>query len=114
MSFRDRKCLFNSSNSVLGKNSIFSLASVVDGLSINLGDIPFLEIRNLIFFNNMIFFIYNIRKTTSLGANRGVGSPQPIHTVLGSTLNYHVFLNTVAFHNTYRSQPYTSHALHAL
>ena len=28
--------------------------------------------------------------------------------------NYHVFLTTVAFRNTYPNQPYTSHALHAL
>ena len=62
----------------------------------------------------MIFFIYNIRKTTNFGADRGVGSTQPIHTILGLTLNYHVFLNIVAFRNTYPSQPYTSHALHAL
>ena len=114
MSFRDRKCLFNNSNSILGKSSIFSPTSVVDGLSINLGDIPFLEIRNLIFFNNVIFFIQNIIRTTSPGANKGVGSPQPIHTILGLALNYHVFLNTITFCNTYPKQPYTSHALHAL
>ena len=100
MSFRDRKCLFNNSNSVLGKSSIFSLASVVDGLSINLGDIPFLEIRNLIFFNSVIFFIHNIMRTISPEADRGVGSPQPIHNILGLTHNYHIFLNTVAFRNT--------------
>ena len=49
-----------------------------------------------------------------MGTNRGVGSPQPIHTILGSTLSYHVFLTTVAFRNTYPNQPYTSHALHVL
>ena len=114
MSFRDRKCLFNNSNSILGKSSIFSPTSVVDGLSINLGDIPFLEIRNLIFFNNVIFFIQNIIRTTSPGANKGVGSPQPIHTILGLALNYHVFLNTITFCNTYPKQPYTSHVLHTL
>ena len=61
----------------------------------------------------MIFFIYNIRRTTSPGADRGVGSPQSFHTILVLTLNYHVFLTTVAFRNTYPNQPYTSHALHA-
>ena len=45
---------------------------------------------------------------------RGVGSPQSIHTILVLTLNYHVFLTTIAFRNTYPNQPYTSHALHAL
>ena len=66
------------------------------------------------FFNSVVFFIYNIRRTTSPRADGGVGSPQSIHTILGLTLNYHVFLNTVAFCNTYPKQPYTSHALHAL
>ena len=61
----------------------------------------------------MIFFIYNIRKTTSPGADRGVGSLQSIHTILVLTFNCHVFLNTVAFCNTYPNQPYTSHTLHA-
>ena len=74
-----------------------------------------MEIRGqLIIINSVIFFVYNIRRTTSPGADRGVGSPQPIHTILGSTLNYHVFLTTVAFHNTNPNQPYTSHALHPL
>ena len=68
----------------------------------------------LIIINSVIFFIYNIRRTISPGADRGVGSPQRIHTILGSTLSYQVFLTTVAFHNTYPNQPYTSHALHAL
>ena len=94
--------------------SIFSPTSFVNGFSINFGNIPFLEIRKLIFFNSVIFFIYNIRRTTSPEADRGVGSPQSIRTILVLTLNYHVFLNTVAFHNTYPKQPYTSHALHAL
>ena len=66
------------------------------------------------FFNIVIFFIYNIRRTTSLGVDRRVGTPQSIHTILVLTLNYHVFLTTVAFCNTYPNQLYTSHALHAL
>ena len=37
-----------------------------------------------------------------------------IHAILVLTLNYNVFLTTVAFRNTYPNQPYTSHALHAL
>ena len=82
---------------------------------INFVDVPFLEIRKqLIIFNIVIFFIYNIKRTTSSGADRGVGSPQSIHTILVSTLNYHIFLTTVAFRNTYPNQPYTCHALHAL
>ena len=111
MSSWNRKCLFNSSNFVSRMKSIFNPTSFVNSFSINFGDIPFLEIRNLIFFNSLIFFIYNIKRTTSLRADRGVGSPPPI---LGLTLNYHVFLNTIAFRNTYPKQPYTSHALHAL
>ena len=59
--------------------------------------------EQLIIINSVIFFIYNIRRTISPGAERGVGSPQPIHTILGSTLKYHVFLTTVAFRNTYPS-----------
>ena len=49
-----------------------------------------------------------------LRADRRVGSPQSIYTILVLTLNYHVFLTTVAFRNTYHNQPYTSHALHAI
>ena len=94
--------------------SVFSPTSFVNSFSINFGNIPFLEIKKLIFFNNVIFFIYNIRRTTSPGADRGLGSSQSIHTILVLTLNYHVFFNTVAFRNTYPNQPYTSHALHAL
>ena len=95
--------------------SIFSPTNFVNIFSINLGDIPFLEIRKqLIIFNIVIFFIYNIRRTTSPRADRGVGSPQSFHIILVLTLNYHVFLITVAFRNTYPNQPYTSHALHAL
>ena len=105
---------FSSSNFVLRIKSIFSPTSLVDGLSINLGDIPFLEIRKLIFFNNVIFFIHNIKRTINPGADRGVGSPQPIQTILGLTLNYHVFLNTIAFRNIYPNQLYTSHTLHVL
>ena len=85
--------------------SVVNKTSFVNSFSINFRDIPFLEIRKLIFFNSMIFFIYNIRRTTSPGADKGVGSSQPIHTILGLTLNYHVFLTTVAFHNTYPKQP---------
>ena len=62
----------------------------------------------------MIFFIYNIRRATSPRADRGVRSPQSFHIILVLTLNYHVFLTTVAFRNTYPNQPYTSHALHAI
>ena len=65
-------------------------------------------------FNIVIFFIYNIRRATSPGADRGVRSPQSFHIILVLTLNYHVFLTTVAFRNTYPNQPYTSHALHAI
>ena len=114
MSFWNRKCLFNSSYFVSRMKSIFSPTSFINNFSINFGNIPFLEIWKLIFFNSVIFFIYNIRRTTSLGADRGVGSPQSIHIILVLTLNYHVFLNTVAFRNTYPNQPYTSHALHTL
>ena len=95
--------------------STLNKTSFINSFSINFGDVPFLEVRKqLIIFNNVIFFIYNIRRTTSPKADRGVGSPQSIHTILVLTLNYHVFLNTIAFRNTYPNQPYTSHALHAL
>ena len=65
-------------------------------------------------FNIVIFFIYNIKRTTSPEADRRVGFPQSIHAILVLTLNYHVFFTTVAFRNTYPNQHYTSHALHAL
>ena len=65
------------------------------------------------FFNIVIFFIYNTRRTTRPGADRGIGSPQSIHSILVLTLNYHVFLTIIAFRNTYPNQPYTAHALHA-
>ena len=94
--------------------SIFSPTNFVNIFSINLRNSPFSEIRDLMFFNIVIFFIYYIRRTTSLGADIRVRSPQFIHTILVLTLNYHVFLTTVAFRNTYPNQPYTSHALHAL
>ena len=113
MSSWNRKCLFSSSNFVSRIEFIFSPTSFVNNFSINFGNISFLEIRKLFIFNSVIFFIYNIRRTTSPGDNRGVGSPQSIYTILGLTLNYHVFLNIVIFYNTYPSQPYTSHALHA-
>ena len=66
------------------------------------------------FFNIVIFFVYDIRRITSPRADRRVGSPQSICTILVLTLNYHIFLTTVAFRNTYPNQPYTFHALHAL
>ena len=91
--------------------NIFNPTNFVNIFSTNLRNSPFLEIRDLMFFNIVIFFIYNIRRTTSPGADRGVGSPQSIHTIPVLTLNYHVFLTTVAFCNTYPNQPYTSHAL---
>ena len=94
--------------------SIFSPTNFVNIFSINLRNSLFPKIRDLMFFIIVIFFIYNIRRTTSPGADRRVGSPQSIHTILILTLNYHVFLTTVAFRNTYPNQPYTSHALHAL
>ena len=94
--------------------SIFNPTNFVNIFSINLRNSPFLEIRDLMFFNIVIFFIYNIRRTTSPGADRGVGSPQSIHTILVLTLNYYVFLITVAFRNTYPNQPYTFHSLLAL
>ena len=93
---------------------IFSTTYFINIFSIDLRNSSFTEIRDLTIVNIVIFFIYNIRRTTSPGADRGVGSPQSIHTILVLTLNYHVFLTTVAFHNTYPNQPYTSHALHAL
>ena len=70
-----------------------------------------MEIREISFFNNVVIFIYNIRRDTSPGANRGVESKQSSHSILGLTLNYHFFLIIVAFRNTYPNQPYTSHAL---
>ena len=86
--------------------STFNKTSFIDSFSINFRNIPFMKIREqLIIINSVIFFIYNIWRTTSPGANKVVGSPQPIHTILGLTLNYHVFLTTVAFHNTYPKQP---------
>ena len=88
--------------------SIFSPTNFVNIFSINLRNSPFSEIRDLMFFNIVIFSIYNIRRTTNPEAKREVGSPQSIHTILVLTLNYHVF------RNTYPNQPYTSHALHAL
>ena len=114
MNSRNRKCLFNSSHFVNGIESTFNKTSLINNFSINFRNIPFPEIKDLMFFSSVIFFIYDNRRTTSPGAHRGVGSPQLIHTILGSTLNYHVFLTTVAFHNTYPNQPYISHALHAL
>ena len=94
--------------------SIFSSTNFINIFSINLGNSPFSEIRDLTIINIVIFFIYNLRRTTSPKADKSVGSPQSIHTILVLTLNYHVFLTTVAFRNTYPNQPYTSHALHAL
>ena len=80
--------------------STFNKTSFINSFSINFGDVPFLEIRKqLIIFNIVIFFIYNISKTTSPGADRGVGSPQSFHTILVLTLNYHIFLTTIAFRN---------------
>ena len=94
--------------------SIFSQTYFINIFSINLRNSPFTEIRDLTIINIVIFFIYYIRRTTSPGADRRVGSLQSIHTILVLTLSYHVFLTTVAFRNTYPNQPYTSHALHAL
>ena len=94
--------------------SIFNPTYFIDIFSINLRNSSFTEIRDLIIINIVIFFIYNIRRTTSPGVDRRVGSPQSIHTILVLTLNYHVFLTTVACRNTYPNQPYTSHNLHAL
>ena len=94
--------------------SIFSPTNFINIFSNNLRNSPFSGIKDLVFFNIVIFFIYNIRRTTSPGTDRRVGSPQSIHTILVLTLNYHVFLTTVAFCNTYPNQPYTSHALHAI
>ena len=114
MNFWNREYLFNSSSFVSRMKSTFNNTSFINSFSINFGDVPFLEIRKqLIIFNSVIFFFYNIRRTTSPRANIGVGSPQSINTILVLTLNYHVFLTTVAFRNTYPNQPYTSHALHA-
>ena len=94
--------------------STFNLAYFINIFSINPRNSPFTEIRDLTIINIVIFFIYYIRRTTSPGVDKRVGSPQSIHTILVLTLNYHVFLTAVAFRNTYPNQPYTSHALHAL
>ena len=65
--------------------------------------------------NGVVFSVSPSVFTRNFGTtDRRVGSPQSIHTILVLTLNYHVFLTTVAFRNTYPNQPYTSHALHAL
>ena len=114
MSFGNRKYLFNNSYFISRMKSIFSPAYFINIFSINPRNSPFAEIRDLTIINIVIFFIYNIRRTTSPRADRKVGSSQSIHTILVLTLNYHVFLKTVAFCNTYPNQPYTSHALHAL
>ena len=115
MNSRNRENLFNSSNFVSRMKSTFNKTSFINSFSINFRNSPMTKIRDqLIIINSVIFFIYNIRRTTSPGADRGVGSPQLIYTILGSTLSYHVFLTTVAFRNIYPNQPYTSHALHAL
>ena len=104
--------MFNSSGFVGKMKSTFNKTCFINSFSINFRNTPITKIRDqLIIINSVIFFIYNIRRTTSPRADRGVGSPPPI---LGLTLNYHVYLNTIAFHNTYPKQPYTSHALHAL
>ena len=114
MNSRNKENLYNSSSFVSIMKSTFNKTSFINSFSINFRNSPMTKIRDqLIIINSVIFFIYNIRRTTSLRADRGVGSPQPIHTILGSTLNYHCFLTTVAFHNTYPNQPYTSHALNA-
>ena len=92
--------------------SIFSPTYFVNIFSINLRNSPFTEIKGITIINIVIFFIYYIRRTTGPGAKRRVGSPQSIHTILVLTLNYHVFLTTVAFRNTYLTNliplmPYT-------
>ena len=114
MSFGNRKYLFNSSNFISRMKSTFSLAYFINIFSINPRNSPFAEIRDFTIINIVIFFIYNIRRTTSPGADKRVESSQSIHTILVLTFNYHVFLTTVAFRNTYPNQPYTSHALNAL
>ena len=114
MSFWNRKYLFNNSYFISTMKSIFSPTNFINIFSINLRNSPFLEIKDLTIINIVILFIYNIKRTTSPGADRRVRSPQSIHTILILTFNYHVFLKTVIFRNTYPNQPYTSHALHAL
>ena len=94
--------------------NIFSPTYFINIFCINLRNSPISKIWDLIILNIVIFFIYNIKRTTSPGADRRVGPLQSIHTILVLTLNYHVFLTTVASRNTYPNQPYTSHALHAL
>ena len=94
--------------------STFNPTYFINIFSNNLRNSPFTEIRDLTIIDIVIFFIYYIRRTTSPGADRRVGPPQSIYTNLVLTLNYHVFLTTVVFRNTYPNQPYTSHALHAL
>ena len=73
--------------------SIFSPTNFINIFSINLRNGPFTEIRDLTIINIVIFFIYYIRRTTSPGADRRVGSPQSIHIILVLTLNYHVFFS---------------------
>ena len=115
MNFWNREYLFNSSSFVSRMKSTFNETSFIKKFSINFRDVPFLEIRKqLTIFNNVIFFIYNIKRTTSPGANRWVGSLQSIHTNLVLTLNYHVFLNTVAFRNTYPNESYIYIYIHTL
>ena len=53
--------------------SIFSPTNFINIFGINLRDSPFLEIRDLNIINIVIFFIYNIRGTTSPGVDRRVG-----------------------------------------
>ena len=114
MNFGNRKYLFNSFKFIIRMKSTFSPTYFVNILCIKLRNSPLTEISDLTIINIVIFFSHNIRRTTSPGVDRRVGSRQSIHTILVLTLNYHVFLTTVAFRNTYPNQPYTSHALHAL
>ena len=81
--------------------STFSPTYFINIFSINLRNSPSTEIRDLTIINIVIFFIHYIRRTTSPGADRRVGCPQSIHTILILTLNYHVFLRTVTFRKTH-------------
>ena len=54
--------------------SIFNTTYFINIFSINLRNNPFTEIRDLTIINIVIFFIYDIRRTTSPGADRRVGS----------------------------------------
>ena len=54
--------------------SIFTPTYFVNIFSINLRNSPFIEISDLTLINIVIFFIYYIRRTTSPGVDKRVGT----------------------------------------